>query len=133
MELKDYVAAYRAAREEKEQADAELKAKKEEMERAERALLDKMIEDEVPSITVGDRAFSMVTKTHYSCPAELTEELFSLLRRDGLGAIIKEKVDPRTLSSSLREIAEENDGELPADYGSIITAYEKTSISMRRG
>lgn len=116
----------------KAEAEERLRERKEVLAAAEQAVIDEMIETEVTSIKVAGNTFSLRTSAQYSCPAELTEELFCMLRRDGLGAIIKEKIDPRTLSASLREMAEDNDGELPADYGSIVKVYEKQSISVRK-
>lgn len=114
----------------KAEAEERLRERKEALAAAEQAVIDEMIETEVTSIKVAGNTFSLRTSAQYSCPAEFTEELFTLLRRDGLGAIIKEKVDPRTLSAALREMAEE--GELPDDYGSIVKVYEKQSISVRK-
>ena len=52
----------------------------------------------------------------YSKKGGVDGELFDALREDGLGDIIKEKVDPRTLQAALKEMAERNDGELPEQY-----------------
>lgn len=131
MELNELVKELKEARARKAEVEETLKAVKADVEEAERAVIDKMIDTETSAIRVDGTLFSLKTTEHYSCPSELAEELFTLLRRDGLGAIIKEKVDPRTLSAALREMAE--DGELPDDYGSIVKVYEKQSISVRKG
>lgn len=133
MELTEYVAAYRAAREAKDEAEAVLKERKYELEEAEQALVEKMVEDEVPSITVGDRSFSLMSKTYYSCLAENRPALFALLRRDGLDSIIQETVNANTLSASMREMVELNGGDMPEGYADVVSSYDKHSISMRRG
>ena len=131
MELKDYVETYREARAEKEAAQKELDDAKEAVRAAERDLVEKMVEDETTGIAVNGKSFSLVCKTQYSCLSDDTDELFGLLREDGLGDIVKEKVDSRTLSASMREIAEENGGELPEKYQGIIRAFDMQTISMR--
>lgn len=130
MELNELVKELKEARVRKAEVEETLKAIKADVEAAERAVIDKMIDVECDAIRVDGTLFSLRVTEHYSCPAEFTEELFTLLRQDGLGDIIKEKVDPRTLSAALREMAE--DGELPADYGRIVNVYEKQSISVRK-
>lgn len=132
MELNELVKELREARARKAEVEETLKAVKADVEDAERAVIDKMIDVECDAIRVDGTLFSLKTTEHYSVPAELTEELFCMLRQDGLGSLIKEKVDPRTLSAALREMAADNDGALPADYGSIVKVYEKQSISVRK-
>lgn len=127
------IEVYKDKREAKEAAERAFDDAKAELQEAERALVEAMVSDEVESIKVDGKLFSLSTKAYYSCPADNSDALFALLRRDGLGDIIKEKVDPRTLSSSLRELAEECGGVLPEGYGDVVNVYDKTSISVRRG
>lgn len=127
---------------------AELKAKKKgledeakavgkKIEQLEQEICEKMIEDEKPDVTVDGVKYSLTQKTMYSKASEetLLEKgivFFDVLRDVGLGDIIVEKVDPRTLNSTVRNMAEENDGVLPEELEEALNIYEKLGISARK-
>ena len=96
-----------------------------------------MVDEEKPSTVVDGFTYSLQQKTMYSKKSE--EALaaagitfFDVLREQGLGDLIVEKVDPRTLQSSVRAMAEENDGELPEELVECLSIYEKLTLSKRK-
>jgi len=96
-----------------------------------------MVDEEKPSTVVDGFTYSLQQKTMYSKKSE--EALaaagitfFDVLREQGLGDLIVEKVDPRTLQSSVAAMAEENDGELPEELVECLSIYEKLTLSKRK-
>lgn len=96
-----------------------------------------MVDEEKPSTIVDGFSYSLQQTVMYSKKSEeaLAEAgivFFDVLREQGLGDIIVEKVDPRTLQSSVRAMAEEMDGELPEDLVECLSIYEKLTLSKRK-
>ena len=54
-----------------------------------------------------------------------------VLRDEGLGGIIVEKVDPRTLQSTMASYVEEF-GELSPELAAVVSVYEYNDISRRK-
>ena len=106
------------------------------LEALKKELADLMIDDEVPSIGYGDYTFSLQEKTSYNKVSN--EELlakgidfFETLRSQGLGALIEEKVNPKTLSSAIKNIVQET-GELPDELAEVVREYSFFDISRRK-
>ena len=106
--------------------DAAIKAKKDE-------IMEAMRQTDIPSITTGGFAYSLSYKTAYSkkSDADLQAanlDYFTVLREEGLGDIIVERVDTQTLQSAVTNYAEEHDGLSPG-LESILNSYEYTDLS----
>ena len=96
-----------------------------------------MIDEDIPSQGYGDYVYSLQDKVKYSKrgDAQLMEkglDFFEVLREQGLGDLIKETVNPRSLQSAMKEIADENDGELPPELDEVVSSYEMTDIARRK-
>lgn len=105
-------------------------------EALEQEICKMMIDEEKPSTIVDGYNFSLQQQIQYSKLGEdkLAEkdlDFFDVLREQGLGDIIVERVDPRTLNSTCRGIVEEA-GELPEDLAECLSIYEKLSLSRRK-
>lgn len=82
---------------------------------------------------VDGRSYGLTVKPMYSIPAPERDEAFKKLRELGLGDLIVEKVDDRTLTSALNDIAAGNDGKLPDEYLEIpLRTFDKYTISDRK-
>jgi len=119
----------------KELTDA-LKEAKEQKEALETAICDALVDNELPNIVVDGFNLSLQAGTYYSKLSEekLAEKglvFFDILRNEGLGDIIVEKVDPRTLNSACKNYVEEQ-GELPEDLLNCLSVFEKLSLSKRK-
>lgn len=95
-----------------------------------------MIDEEKPNTVVGGFTYSLQQKTEYSKLGEetLAEKginFLDTLRELGLGDIITERVDPRTLSSTCKGIVE-TDGSLPDELAECLSVYEKLTIARRK-
>ena len=116
----------------KDQLNAQLKDINEEIELKRAELADAMIDADVLKVTHLGYSWSVGTKTRFSKKAGADEELFELLRDNGLGDIIKETVNAQTLQGTMSGIAAENDGELPDEWKDVINVYEFNDITRRK-
>lgn len=115
MTLLDMVRDYQSLLEHKEELADEVKANNALIEEAKANISQQMIDDDCPSISVGGFKFTLTPKTIYNkkSEAELASEginFFETLREEGLGDIIVESVNTRTLQSTIKAYIEENDG-----------------------
>ena len=136
MALIDLIANYQTLLATKEALAEQTKANNKAIEDMKQQIADQMIDDEVTSIGYAGYNFSLQTKTVYSKKSEADLQaagidFFGLLRDNGLGDLIVEKVDPRTLSASLKQIVEA-DGELPEELSEAINVYETNDIGRRK-
>ena len=84
------------------------------------------------SVCVSGRNYSVAIKPFYSIRADDRPRAFNALRELGLGDLIVERVDDRSLTKALVEIEDEN-GELPDGYEVLpVSKYNKMSISDRK-
>lgn len=135
--LDQKVREYKAILDRKDELAEQTKANNAAKEQLEQEICQLMVDEEKPSTIVDGFTYSLQQTTMYSKKSEeaLAEAgivFFDVLREQGLGDIIVEKVDPRTLQSSVRAMAEENDGELPEELVECLSIYEKLTLSKRK-
>lgn len=142
--LDDKVRAYKAILDRKEDLAAQTKENNAQKEKLEQEICKMMVDEEKPSTIVDGFNYSLSQKVMYSkkseedlaaLQAETGSTFFDVLREQGLGDIIKEVVDPRTLQSTVSGMAaelEESGEELPEDLKNCLNIYEKLSISKRK-
>ena len=104
-------------------------------EKLEQEICRMMVDEEKPDTTVDGFQYSLSQKTMYAKKSEedlasMGVEFFDVLREQGLGDIIVERVDPRTLQSTVAAMAEE--GEIPEELSECLNVYEKLSIMKRK-
>ena len=84
------------------------------------------------TVDVSGRRYGITIKPYYSIRKDQRDEAFAALRTLGLGDLIVEKVDDRTLTKALEEAADK-DGMLPPQYEILpVSVYEKTTITDRK-
>lgn len=84
------------------------------------------------TVDVSGRRYGIKIKPFYSIRKDDRDAAFAMLRTLGLGDLIVEKVDDRTLTKALEELADE-DGCLPEAYAALpVSVYEKTTITDRK-
>lgn len=85
------------------------------------------------TVTKDGRRYGVTSKHYFSIKAENKDVAHAALRDLGLGDLIVERVDHRTLTKTLQEIIEENDGELPEGYAAIpLSEHTEMKISDRK-
>ena len=133
--LDQKVRAYKAVLDRKAELEAMTKENNAEKERLEQEICQMMVDEEKPNTVVDGFTYSLQQKTMYTKKSEeaLAEAgivFFDVLREQGLGDLIVEKVDPRTLQSSVNAMAEE--GEIPEELLECLNVYEKLGLSKRK-
>ena len=136
MDLLEMVKHYQTLLETKEDLAERTKANNAAIEAAKAEIAQQMVDDECPRISTGGYCFSLTAKTSYTkrSDAELAESglnFLDALREEGLGDIIVEKVDPRTLQSTVKAYVDEH-GELSEGLEAIIRTFVYNDIPRRR-
>jgi hypothetical protein len=131
MDILKLIDEYKALLDKKDELSAATKENNKEVEAKRDELAKAMIDAEMPKVSRSGYLYSLQDKTKYNKRAGDEEEFFDFLENEGLGDIIKRKVDARTLSSAIGEIVEDNDGELPEGYEDYISVYQFYDISKR--
>lgn len=132
MELMERIEAYNALLDRKDKLAQETTENNKAIEKARRELADLMIDAEIDRVTSGGYNFTLSEKVAFNKRGGADEALFEVLREDGLGDIIKETVNARTLQAVLRDMAEQNDGELPPQYDGLVSVYRYMDVGRRR-
>ena len=134
--LDDKLHQFQQILEKKDELAEATKANNAAKEELEQEICQMMIDEEKPSSIVDGYNFSLKQETMYSKLGEekLLEkglDFLEVLREQGLGDIIVERVDPRTLNSTCKTIVEES-GELPEELSEVLSVYEKLGLSRRK-
>lgn len=137
MKLTEMLAQYEVLLDKKDQLAQDTKDNNAAIEKLKAEIAETMIDEDIPSQGYGDYVYSLQDKIKYSKrgEAELQEkglDFFEVLREQGFGDIIKETVNANTLQSTMKAVADENDGELPPELDEIVSSYEMTDITRRK-
>lgn len=136
MALIDMIKNYQALLDRKDDLSEQTKANNAAIEAAKAEITQQMVDEDIPRISTGGYCFTLTAKTSYTKRSE--EELaegglnfLDVLREEGLGDIIVEKVDPRTLQSTVKAYVEEH-GELSEGLDAIIKTFEYNDVTRRK-
>lgn len=141
MELLKEIDKYKELLDLKDSLDEQTKANNKAIEEAKQRISQMMIDEECPSISRGGFKYILQEKVRYSKKSEealleLEQQegitFFGVLRNEGLGDLIQETVNPRSLQSALKNYAEENDGELSEDLEKVVSRYDTYDIMKRK-
>lgn len=95
-------------------------------------LVNQMINYEVQNFKHNDNIFYLTTNIYVSDVASRREELYSTLRDNGYGSLIKETVHPQTLKAFIKELMAENGDEVPEWLNGLVTVYEEQEARMKK-
>lgn len=136
MTLLDMVRKYQELLTEKDRLADLTKENNAAIEAAKTEIAQQMVDDDCPQIGYAGYNFSLTPKTAYSKRSE--EELaatgadfFGVLREEGLGDLIVETVNARTLQSAMKAYVDEN-GELSEELETVIKTYDYNDITRRK-
>lgn len=137
MKLTEMLGQYEELLDKKDQLAKDTKDNNAAIDKLKAEIAEMMIDEDIPSQGYGDYIYSLQDKVKYSKRGEayLQERglsFFEVLREQGLGELIKETVNAGSLQSAMKEIAEENDGELPPELDEVVSSYEMTDIARRK-
>ena len=127
---------YKELLDRKDQLEQDTKDNNKAIEQCKKELSQMMVDEECPKVSRNGFLYSLQEKTNYSKKAEETLQeagidFFDVLRNEGLGDIIKETVNPRTLSSTMGAYIEEH-GELSEELAECISIYEQLDVTKRK-
>ena len=136
MTLLDMVRQYQELLVEKDRLADLTKENNAAIEAAKAEIAQQMVDDDCPRISCGGFSFSLTPKTSYSkrSEEELAEagvDFFGVLREEGLGDLIVETVNARTLQSAMKAYVDEN-GELSEGLEAVIKTYDYNDITRRK-
>lgn len=136
MTLLDMVRQYQELLVEKDRLGALTKENNAAIEAAKTQIAQQMVDDDCPRISCGGYSFSLTPKTSYTkrSEADLAEagvDFFDTLRGEGLGDLIVETVNARTLQSAMSAYVEEH-GELSEDLDRVIRTFDYNDITRRK-
>lgn len=131
---------YNKILEEKKRLEKQTKENNAAKEKKEQEIAQIMVDNEKPSTIVDGYTYSLQETKMYSKKAEekLEQlkkeegiEFFEVLREQGLGSIIKETVNAKTLQSTMKALDDElPEGEdLPEDLAKCLNIYSKLGIN----
>ena len=97
------------------------------------AILDAQEQTGVEGLRVGydGRSYSVTVKNYYTIPKPKRDAAFEQMRNLGMGDLIQERVDDRTLTKELEAFYEENGGALPPEYDPLLenlSNYSKSAL-----
>ena len=128
---------YENLRAESEEKKAELDALNKRRDAAEAAvitaILDAQEQTGVEGLRVGwdGRNYSVTVKNYYTIPKPNRDAAYEAMRNLGMGDLITEKVDDRSLTKELEEVFEENGCMYPEEYiplFELMNSYGKTTL-----
>lgn len=136
MGLLEMIREYNELLNEKDGLKEATKKNNEAIEQKKQEIAQQMIDDDVPNISVGGYKFFLQDKTIYSKKSEEVLraaglDFLEVLRDQGLGDIIQETVNTRTLQSTVKNLVEET-GELPEELAEILNVYDTYEIGRRK-
>lgn len=131
-EILTLIDQFKAALEEKDSLAEATKKNNAEVIDLRDKLAQAMIDAEIDQVGRHGINWKLKPTTRYSKKAGMDEELFDLLRNNGLGDIIRETVNAQTLQGAMSELAKQNDDELPEEFAEVINVYEYMDVSHRR-
>ena len=136
MTLDDKVREYKELLDKKDELAEQTKENNKALEDLEQEIAQMMVDEEKPDTTVDGFKYSLQEKTIYSKIGEdkLMEkglDFFEVLREEGFGDLIVERVDSRTLNSAMNNLVEET-GVLPEDLAECLSVYSQLKISRRK-
>lgn len=132
MAMYDLIDQYKELLDRKDQLEEATKENNKAIEAARKELAQAMIDEESPTVSRGGFIYSLQDKTKYSKKSCDEEAFFDTLENAGLGSLIKRTVNAQSLNSAMREIAENNDDELPEEFADYINVYQYYDIGKRK-
>ena len=136
MQLLEKIDDYKRLLDQKDELKEATSSNNKAIEELKKEIAQIMIDEECPSISRNGFKYSLQEKTMYSkkseeAMADAGIEFFDILRNEGLGDIIVETVNARTLQSTMAAYVGEH-GSLSEDLQECVNVYETYDIMKRK-
>jgi len=131
------IQAYESLREQADELAAQLKELNARKDAAEAdvigAILDAQEQTGVEGLRISyeGRNYSVTVKNYYTIPKANRDAAFETMRNLGMGDLIQEKVDDRTLTKELEGVYENMGGMFPEEYDTLfcsLSTYSKSAL-----
>ncbi len=134
--LLEMIKNYEVLLETKEFLALQVKENNAAIEAAKAKIAQQMLDDDCPRISTGGYSFTLTPKTSYSKRSDESLaadglDFFDVLREEGLGDLIVETVNARTLQGAMSAFVEEH-GELSEALERVIRTYDYNDITRRK-
>ena len=97
------------------------------------ALAEMMLQAETPKITRNGYGYTVTAKSKFSRAPGVTEaELIEAFRLNGYGDLVKETIPAQTVQKTVKDLTEENDDQIPEEFGDVITRYDYYDVLRRK-
>ena len=133
----ELIGTYESLREESEALKAQLDELNKRKDAAEAAVISTLLDIQEQTgaehmrIEYEGRNYSVTVKNYYTIPKPKRDAAFEQMRNLGMGDLIQERVDDRTLTKELEAVYEENGGALPPEYDPLLenlSNYSKSAL-----
>ena len=121
----------RRLRDTRDAISAELDQVKKDLEVAEERLIRSLIDNQMPSITIGGRRFEVAMLTRVSAKAGAKQVLLERLVANGYGDLVKPDIHTQTLGGFVRELLEDAT-DLPEWLDECVSVFEKPRLSVKK-
>ena len=118
-------------RDKKQEAEAEVKAINAEIESVTAELVADLIENESTGFNHKGFNYSLVLKEYPSAEPERKDDLYRVMREKGFEDLFT--INSNTLSATVKDLKENNDGTMPEWLDGLIKVAEKATIQIRKG
>ena len=118
-------------RDAKEQLEDRLEKTKACLKEAEKKLSDIMAEAETPSFTHSGFQYVLTSTVQVNVKADLQDDLYAALRKNGAGDLVHDYVHPRTLASYVRSQMKANQDKAPDWIAPYLSLFPQSGVSIR--
>ena len=118
-------------RDKKADLEAEVKGINAEIDSITAELVADLIENESTGFNYKGYNFSLVIKEYPSAELDRKDELYDAMKENGFEHLFT--INSNTLSATVKDLKENNDGQLPAWLEGLIKVAEKATIQIRKG
>ena len=122
----------KSLKKQKKELEDSVKALSSEIEELDRQLSDAMTEAELDRFSRNGSTFYLHSRLYASPSTGRKDAMMQALKQNGYGSLVVESVNSNTLSSSVREQMEANEGSIPSWLGDTVSTYEKISVGIRK-
>ena len=118
-------------RDRKSELEAEVKGINAEIESVASELIADLIENESTGFNHKGFNYSLVVKEYPAAEPERKDELYAVMKEKGFEDLFT--INTNTLSATVRDLKENNDGQIPQWLDGLIKVAEKATIQIRKG
>ena len=118
-------------RDRKQELEAQVKGVNAEIESVSAELIQDLIDNESTGFNYKGFNYSLVVKEYPAAEPERKDELYSVMKERGFEDLFT--INNNTLSATVKDLKENNDGQMPEWLEGLIKIAEKTTIQIRKG